>query len=148
MVTSELDCIHLHVVEIVPKNYITPMTTRKLGWSICMWCKLDLETTSTLHRQQKILVEYIFMCCKLDLKIVLAPHGNKGVGWIHLYVVQISPEICINTLWQQQNKDASICMWCKLDLKNYIRALKGLVNFDNFWKEKKIWKEGRTFEKY
>jgi hypothetical protein len=57
---------------------------------------------STLHGQQKSMIASIFMCCKLDLKIVLAPHGNKDVGCIHLYVVQNRPENCINTLWQQE----------------------------------------------
>ncbi len=67
-----------------------------------MCCKLNLETTSTLHEQQKSLVASICMWCKLDLKIVLAPHGNKDVGCIRLYVVQIRPKIRINNPWQQE----------------------------------------------
>jgi hypothetical protein len=51
-----------------------------------------------------------------------------------MHVVQIGPENCINTLWQYENKVASICMWCKLDLKITFE-LKGLVNFDNSWKK-------------
>ncbi len=36
--------------------------------SNCMCCKLDLETTSTLHGQQKIWVASICMWCKSNLK--------------------------------------------------------------------------------
>jgi hypothetical protein len=42
------------------------------------------------------------MWCKLDLKIVLAPHGSKNVGCIHLYVVQIRFENYISTPWEQE----------------------------------------------
>jgi hypothetical protein len=57
-----------------------------------------------------------------------------NVGCIHMHVMQIGPENCINTLLQQENKVASICMWCKLDQK-ITSKLKGLANFDNSWKK-------------
>jgi hypothetical protein len=99
-----------------------------------MCYKLDLESTSTFHGQQKSWVASICMWCKFDLKIISTPRGSKNLGCIHLHVVQIKPKNCIDTLWQQENKVASICMWCKLDLKT-TSELKGLANFDNSWKK-------------
>jgi len=74
------------------KLYQHPMASRMWVTSICMWYKSYLKILST-------------------------PHGNKNVGCIQLYVVQIRLENCISTLWQQKNRVASNCMWCKLDLK-------------------------------
>jgi hypothetical protein len=50
-------------------------------------------------------------------------------------VVQIRHENCISTLWQQENRVASICMWCKSNLK-IASKFKGLANFDNSWEKK------------
>jgi hypothetical protein len=117
MATSKLDCIHLHVVEIIHGNYITPMVARKL-------CCIHLYVL------QIRLGNYIN-----------TPHATRKLGCIHLYVVQIKLENCINTPWHQKcglhphvcgtNQTwklyqhpmatkmwvASNCMWCKLDLK-------------------------------
>jgi hypothetical protein len=67
-----------------------------LGW-VSTW-----GTTSTLHGQEKSWVASICIWCKANLKIVSTPHGSKDVGCIHLYVVQIKLENCINTPWQQE----------------------------------------------
>jgi len=63
--------------------------------------KLDLETTSTPHGQRENWVASICMWCKSDLKFLLAPHGNKKIGF-HPFVcgVQVKPENYMNTPWQ------------------------------------------------
>jgi hypothetical protein len=56
------------------------------------------------------------MCCKSNLETKSTPHG------------------------QQESWVASICMWCKLELKT-TSELKGSTNFDNFGKKSKFEKE-------
>jgi hypothetical protein len=61
--------------------------------------------------------------------------GSKKVG-LHPLIcgANFKLENCTNTPWQQENWAASICMWCKSNLKITLE-LEGLANFDNYWKE-------------
>jgi hypothetical protein len=81
------------VVEIIPRNFITPMATRKLG---CIH----------LYVSQIKLGNYINISW-----------ATRKLGCIHLYVMQIRPKNCVNNPWQQENWIASTCMWCKSNLK-------------------------------
>jgi hypothetical protein len=78
MPISKLDCIHLNVAEIIPRNYITPMAARRLG---CIH----------LYVLQITLANYIN-----------TPQVTKKLGCIHLSVVQIKSKNYINTPWQQE----------------------------------------------
>ncbi len=76
MVASKLEFIHLHVVEIIPKFFITFMATKKLG---CIH----------LYVLQIKLGNYIN-----------TPRETRKLGCIHLNVMQIKLENCVSTLWQ------------------------------------------------
>jgi hypothetical protein len=93
MATSKLDCIHLHVVEIIFGNFITPMVTRKLGCIHLYVLQIRLGND------------------------INTPHLAKKLGYIHLYVMKIRTKICVNTLWQQKSWVASTYMWCKSNLQ-------------------------------
>jgi hypothetical protein len=83
----------LHVVEIILGNYITPMATRKLG---CIHlCVLQIRFGNYINIPQLV----------------------RKLGCLCLYVLQIKFGNCITTPWQQENWVASICMWCKSNLK-------------------------------
>jgi hypothetical protein len=103
---STLDGSWITYICMLLKSYLetTPHPWQQENWvaSICICCKWDLQTTSTLHMRQESWVASICMWCKSNLKIVWTPHGNKNVGYIHLYVVQIKPKNCMNTPWQQE----------------------------------------------
>jgi hypothetical protein len=117
MAASKLDCMHLHMVEIILGNYITPMVIRKLG---CI---------------------HLYVLQIRFRNYINTPQVARKLGCIHLYVVQIKLENYINSPWHQEcglyplvcgaNQTwklyqhpmvarmwvASTCMWCKLDLK-------------------------------
>jgi hypothetical protein len=81
------------VVEIIPRNFTTPMAVRKLG---CIH----------LYVLQIKLGNYINI-----------PWATRKLGCIHLYVVQIKLKNYVNTPWQQEHWVASICMCGKSNLK-------------------------------
>jgi hypothetical protein len=79
MVASKLDYIHLHVVEIIFKSYITPIATRKLGY-------IHLETTSTPYDNKKIGLHPLVCVTKSIWKLHQHPMALRELSWNHLYV--------------------------------------------------------------
>jgi hypothetical protein len=65
MATSKLDYIHLHVVEIILGNFVTPMATKKLG---CILAQIKLAN------------------------YINTPWAARKLGCIHLYVMEIRLE--------------------------------------------------------
>jgi hypothetical protein len=79
MVASKLDYIHLHVVEIIFKSYITPIATRKLGY-------IHLETTSTPYDNKKIGLHPLVCVTKSNLETTSTPYGTKRI--------ELEPFVC------------------------------------------------------
>jgi hypothetical protein len=92
MATSKLDCIHLHVVEIIFGNFITLMATRKLGCIHLYALQIKLGNYINTSREA------------------------RKLGCIHLYVMHIKFKNYVNILWQE-SWVAFIYMWCRSNLK-------------------------------
>jgi hypothetical protein len=87
MATSKLDWIDLHVVEIIPRNYITPIIARKLGSIHLYVVQIKFGNyINTPHATKKLGCIHLYVV-QIKFEIVSAPHGSKDVGCIHLYVV-------------------------------------------------------------